>query len=210
MTATLNGRSGTRRRLGWGPDPADRPAAATTSWWSRADGLLQRRGGTAPPRRPGRPAGPTCTRCRSSTAAPRWFACFDQPDLKATYSFGSPRRRTGRCSATDRASRPARGRWRIVAARPALHATSSTLVAGPVRVGADEHDGIRLGLHARASLRDRARGRRHRTCVEVTRQSFDYYHRSSAVRYPFGEYHQAFVPDFNAGAMENPGCVDVP
>ena len=25
--------------------------------------------------------------------------------------------------------------------------------------------------------------------------------------YPFGEYHQAFVPDFNAGAMENPGCV---
>ncbi|MGL5849218.1 MAG: M1 family aminopeptidase, partial [Phycicoccus sp.] len=27
------------------------------------------------------------------------------------------------------------------------------------------------------------------------------------IRYPFGEYHQVFVPEFNAGAMENPGCV---
>ena len=43
--------------------------------------------------------------------------------------------------------------------------------------------------------------------ITVTRQSFDYYHELFGIPYPFGEYHQAFVPDFNAGAMENPGCV---
>jgi aminopeptidase N len=41
----------------------------------------------------------------------------------------------------------------------------------------------------------------------LTGQSFDAYHRLFGIRYPFGEYHQAFVPEFNAGAMENPGCV---
>ncbi|MFL6026095.1 MAG: M1 family aminopeptidase, partial [Friedmanniella sp.] len=43
--------------------------------------------------------------------------------------------------------------------------------------------------------------------LEVTAASVDFYHRVFGIRYPFGEYHQAFVPDFNAGAMENPGCV---
>ena len=39
---------------------------------------------------------PTCTRCRSWTPAPRWFACFDQPDLKAGYELrvGAPARWT--------------------------------------------------------------------------------------------------------------------
>ena len=41
----------------------------------------------------------------------------------------------------------------------------------------------------------------------MTRQCFDEYHRHFGIRYPFGDYHQAFVPEFNAGAMENPGCV---
>ena len=48
-----------------------------------ADGLLPRRRGPAPARRPGRRRAPTSTPCRSWTPAPRWFACFDQPDLKA-------------------------------------------------------------------------------------------------------------------------------
>ncbi len=41
----------------------------------------------------------------------------------------------------------------------------------------------------------------------MTAQSFDYYHSLFGIRYPFGSYHQVFVPEFNAGAMENPGCV---
>ncbi|MCW2523002.1 MAG: aminopeptidase, partial [Frankiales bacterium] len=41
----------------------------------------------------------------------------------------------------------------------------------------------------------------------VTKQGFDFYHRVFDYRYPFGKYDQLFVPEFNAGAMENAGCV---
>ena len=41
----------------------------------------------------------------------------------------------------------------------------------------------------------------------MTGQCFDEFHRLFGIRYPFGDYHQAFVPEFNAGAMESPGCV---
>ena len=70
----------------------------------------------------------------------------------------------------------------------------------------DEHDGIPLGLSARASLAadlDKDADE----LFTLTRQCFDELHRLFGIRYPFGDYHQAFVPEFNAGAMENPGCV---
>ena len=41
----------------------------------------------------------------------------------------------------------------------------------------------------------------------VTKQGFDFFHEQFGVRYPFGKYDQLFVPEFNAGAMENAGCV---
>ena len=40
-----------------------------------------------------------------------------------------------------------------------------------------------------------------------TKQGFDFYHRNFGIRYPFGKYDQLFVPEFNAGAMENAGAV---
>ena len=43
--------------------------------------------------------------------------------------------------------------------------------------------------------------------LRTTRQGFDYFHGLFGVRYPFGKYDQVFVPEFNAGAMENPGLV---
>ena len=82
------------------------------------------------------------------------------------------------------------------------------MVAGPYHVLRDEHDGIPLGLSARASLA----GELDRDADELftmTRQCFDEFHRHFGIRYPFGDYHQAFVPEFNAGAMENPGCVTI-
>ncbi len=81
-----------------------------------------------------------------------------------------------------------------------------TIVAGPYHVIRDEHDGIPLGLSARASIAadlDKDADE----LFTLTRQSFDELHRLFGIRYPFGDYHQAFVPEFNAGAMENPGCV---
>jgi aminopeptidase N len=142
-------------------------------------------------------------------AGPRWFACFDQPDLKSRYEITveAPDSWTVLGNGPSRAEAP--GRWRITPTAP-LSTYFVTLVAGPYASVHDEHvsDGVRipLGLHVRASLGSQLHAEA-ADLFEVTKQSFDYYHRVFGVRYPFGEYHQAFVPDFNAGAMENPGCV---
>jgi aminopeptidase N len=138
-------------------------------------------------------------------AAPRWFACFDQPDLKASYVFLVEAPPEWTVIGNGPAELLERGRWRIVPTGP-LASYFTTLVAGPYASVYDEHDGIRLGLHVRAALAERLQAEAP-DMIEVTRQCFDYFHRQFGTRYPFGEYHQAFVPDFNAGAMENPGCV---
>ena len=41
----------------------------------------------------------------------------------------------------------------------------------------------------------------------VTKQGLDFFHDHFDYPYPFGKYDQAFVPEYNIGAMENPGCV---
>ena len=138
-------------------------------------------------------------------AAPRWFACFDQPDLKARYRFQVSAPEGWTVLGNGPAVRDPDGRWRIDPPQP-LSTYFTTLVAGPYASVRGEHDGIPLGLHVRASLRAELEAQAP-DILAVTAASFDYYHRLFGVRYPFGEYHQAFVPDFNAGAMENPGCV---
>ena len=79
-------------------------------------------------------------------------------------------------------------------------------MAGPYHVIRDEHDGIPLGLSARASIAADL-DKDAEELFTLTGQCFDEFHRLFGIRYPFGDYHQAFVPEFNAGAMENPGCV---
>ncbi|MDQ1745311.1 MAG: aminopeptidase, partial [Pseudonocardiales bacterium] len=138
-------------------------------------------------------------------AAPRWFACFDQPDLKASFDIEV------RCPAdwsvigNGSATRLAPGSWRLAGTRP-LATYFVTLIAGPYASIIAEHDGIALGLHARASLAPYLRAEAPEL-LGLTTAALDRYHELFGIRYPFGEYHQAFVPDFNAGAMENPGCV---
>ena len=138
-------------------------------------------------------------------AAPSVFACFDQPDLKApvTLHVRAPRDWTVIGNAPGRQVEP--GAWEFDTTPP-LSTYFVTLVAGPYHVLRAEHDGIPLGLSARASLaadldQDAAE------LFTLTGQCFDEFHRLFGIRYPFGDYHQAFVPEFNAGAMENPGCV---
>lgn len=41
----------------------------------------------------------------------------------------------------------------------------------------------------------------------VTKQGLDFFHEHFDYPYPFGKYDQAFVPEYNLGAMENPGLV---
>ena len=77
-------------------------------------------------------------------------------------------------------------------------------MAGPYHKVTDTHDGIDLGVYCRASLAE------HLDADEIlliTKQGFDWYHRAFDYRYPFDKYDQLFVPEFNAGAMENAGAV---
>ena len=138
--------------------------------------------------------------------APRWFACFDQPDLKSGYEINVRAPAEWTVLGNGPSQRVGPGSWQIVQQMP-LSTYFVTLVAGPYASVLDEHDGIRLGLHVRKSLTEQL-GEQAADMFAVTKQCLDYYHRTFARRYPFGEYHQAFVPDFNAGAMENPGCVN--
>lgn len=138
-------------------------------------------------------------------AAPSIFACFDQPDLKAPFTFHvrAPTEWTVIGNAPGTQTEP--GVWEFETTKP-LSTYFVTLVAGPYHVIHDEHDGIPLSISARASI---ASNLEHdaEDIFTVTKQCFDEFHRLFGIRYPFGNYHQAFVPEFNAGAMENPGCV---
>ncbi|QUQ68129.1 aminopeptidase N [Kutzneria sp. CA-103260] len=144
--------------------------------------------------------------------AKRMFTCFDQPDLKAVYDV------------TVTAPKD----WKVMSNAPSasveeinpetsVHVFETTktlstyliaLVAGPYAEWRDEYaddeGSIPLGLYCRASL---AEHMDHERLFTQTKQGFDFFHRAFGVRYPFGKYDQAFVPEFNAGAMENAGLV---
>ncbi|MHA3836925.1 aminopeptidase N [Terrabacter sp. AAH1] len=138
-------------------------------------------------------------------AAPSVFACFDQPDLKAPYDVTVRAPLDWTVLGNGAATRTAPGTWTLAKTKP-LATYFVTVCAGPYVSVRDEHDGIPLGIHSRASLREPLE-RHAAELFDVTKRSFDYFHGLFGIRYPFGEYHQVFVPEFNAGAMENPGCV---
>ena len=138
-------------------------------------------------------------------AAPRVFGCFDQPDLKAPYDVSVSAPPQWIVLGNGAATRTSEGSWVLATTKP-LATYFFTVCAGPYVSVTAVHDGIPLGIHARASLREPLE-RQAEQMLTITAQSFDYYHSLFGIRYPFGEYHQVYVPEFNAGAMENPGCV---
>jgi aminopeptidase N len=138
-------------------------------------------------------------------AAPRWYACFDQPDLKAPVEVEVSCPDDWVVFGNGPATQTAPGRWTVASTGP-LATYFTTLVAGPYHVLRDEHDGIPLSLSVRQSLAEHL-DRDAPALFAHTKHCLDELHELFGVRYPWGEYHQAFVPEFNAGAMENPGCV---
>ncbi len=139
--------------------------------------------------------------------AHRMYACFDQPDLKAAFRFTVHAPRdwvvVSNGEATSRPPEGEAGAWAFAeTARMSTYITA--LVAGPYACVRDEHDGIPLGIYCRASLVQHLDAEE---LFAVTRQGFDFYHEVFGYRYPFGKYDQLFVPEFNAGAMENAGAV---
>jgi aminopeptidase N len=135
--------------------------------------------------------------------ANRIFACFDQPDLKAPLRLRvrAPESWTVLSNGAGTQVRP--GEWEF-AETPPLATYFMVLVAGAYHSVYAAHGSIPLGVHCRRSLApfldaDELLGH--------TREAFDFYDGIFGVPYAYGKYDQAFVPEFNAGAMENPGCV---
>nr|WP_284290592.1 M1 family aminopeptidase [Angustibacter aerolatus] len=135
--------------------------------------------------------------------APRFLACFDQPDLKAEWrsSITAPPHWVVLANTRGRSTAP--GRWVFDRTKP-LPPYLVALAAGDYEGVREQHDGIDVGVWARRSMVGFLPTER---MLETTRRGLDWFHGLFGVRYPFGKYDQVMVPEFNAGAMENPGLV---
>ncbi|WP_117215004.1 aminopeptidase N [Allorhizocola rhizosphaerae] len=141
----------------------------------------------------------------SITDAPNFMAAFDQPDLKASVALSVTADPSWVVRANGEGVQESPGRWNFAATKP-IATYLITLVAGPLVARYDEHDGIPLGLFARASYAD-VLDRHAAEIFEVTKACFDRFHELFGIRYQFGKYDQAYMPEFSWGAMEFPGCV---
>ncbi|MGY4712882.1 aminopeptidase N [Mycolicibacterium sp. CBM1] len=143
--------------------------------------------------------------------AKRMFACFDQPDLKATFdvTVTAPSHwQVISNGATTAVEDSGEAKVHTFATTPRMSTYLVALIAGPYArwddVYTDEHGEIPLGLFCRSSLAEYMDAER---LFTETKQGFGFYHRNFGVPYAFGKYDQLFVPEFNAGAMENAGAV---
>jgi aminopeptidase N len=145
--------------------------------------------------------------------AKRAYPCFDQPDLKATFTFTVTAPAGWQVVSNQPHAEPETlgggfARYRF-ATTPRISPYITALVAGPYYVVRDvwqRPDGgaIPLGVFCRASL---AQYLDADEILEITKQGFAFFEQAFARPYPFTKYDQLFVPEFNAGAMENAGAV---
>lgn len=141
--------------------------------------------------------------------AHRMFACFDQPDLKATFEFTVIAPAGWLVLSNNAADRRAEAgpesgaRWHFPPT-PVMPTYITAICAGPYHEVRDSYEAIPLGVYCRRSLAEYLDPQE---IFEVTKQGFAFFHDAFGFRYPFGKYDQVFVPEFNAGAMENAGCV---
>jgi aminopeptidase N len=143
--------------------------------------------------------------------ARRTFPCFDQPDLKATFALtalvpshwevisnNAPESVSEVSAATKR--------WTF-RRTPVISTYLTAIVAGPYAKVEDVYNGtkdIPLGLYCRKSLAPHLDSAE---LFKITKQGFAFYEKEFGLAYPFDKYDQLAVAEFNAGAMENVGCV---
>ena len=143
-------------------------------------------------------------------SAHRLFPCFDQPDLKATYRLDVVAPRDWQVISSEQVLRRLGmpdGRTRHeFATTPRFSPYLLALVAGPYEGTSGAHDGISLGVLGRRSMR-RELERSADEVLELTARGLDHYRELFGQPFPFTKYDQVFVPEFNAGAMENVGAV---
>jgi aminopeptidase N len=135
----------------------------------------------------------------------RVFAAFDQPDLKAVFHLTVTAPESWTVLGNGVATHRGEGRW-TCAPTPLISTYLVAVAAGPWHSVRTEHAGLPFGIHCRRSLGPYLDADADEL-LDITRQCYDRYHEKFEEPYPFDSYDQAFVPEFNAGAMENPGLV---
>src|SRR5690554_2576316 len=142
----------------------------------------------------------------------RVFAVFEQPDLKATYTFTVTAPAYWQVVSNSPTPEPVVAgdvaTWSF-APTPILSSYVTAIVAGPYEVVRSEltsSDGrtIPLGVFSRKSLSQYVDAD---YIFDKTREGFAYFEEKFDHPYPFDKYDQLFVPEFNAGAMENAGAI---
>ncbi|SBS70749.1 aminopeptidase N [uncultured Microbacterium sp.] len=143
----------------------------------------------------------------------RVFAVFEQPDLKATFQFTITAPAAWKVVSNSPTPEPVPAHdgaatWSFEPT-PRISSYITALVAGPYEATFAELTSasgrvIPLGVYGRKSLWQHLDAD---YIFDKTRQGFAYYEEKFQVPYPFAKYDQLFVPEFNAGAMENAGAV---
>ena len=143
--------------------------------------------------------------------ARRMYACFDQPDQKATFTISTitPKHWEVISNYGIESSKEVDGdRKHIQFAKSQVISTYVTaIVAGAYSSVHDEYKGektIPLGIYARKSFFQHVDAA---NIFEVTKQGFAFFEKTFGLAYPFGKYDQIAVAEYNWGAMENVGCV---
>ncbi|MFI6081340.1 aminopeptidase N [Streptomyces sp. NPDC051217] len=141
--------------------------------------------------------------------ARRVFASFEQPDLKATFRFTVTAPEGWTVVSNSPTPEPESNVWRFEPT-PRISTYITALIVGPYHSvhSTYEKDGrsVPLGVYCRPSLAEYLDAD---AIFEVTRLGFDWFQEKFDYAYPFAKYDQLFVPEFNAGAMENAGAVTI-
>ena len=162
--------------------------------------------------------------------ARRVYAVFDQPDLKAVFRFSvlapcswivTSNMPVERTEDTDQmtldgtlGTKPAEHakRWTF-APTPTMSSYLTAICAGPYaewHTTYQNEDGrtIPMAQYCRQALKDDF-AKDVDYLFDITKKGFAFYAKTWGVPYPYAKYDQIYVPEYNAGAMENIGMVTI-
>lgn len=158
--------------------------------------------------------------------ARRVFPVFEQPDIKSPYSFTviapekwtvvsnspTPTPSSPKETFAELDEEPIEGTavWQFAPTTP-ISSYITAIIAGPYRsvhskLTSSDGSIVPLGLYCRASLLEHLDSAK---LFRITKAGFEFFEREFGIAYPFEKYDQLFVPEFNAGAMENAGAVTI-
>ncbi len=144
--------------------------------------------------------------------ARRVFTTFEQPDLKSVFTWTVTAPSDWKVVSNAPTPEPEelggdKARWTFPESKR-MSTYVTALIAGEYHEQLDVYDGpygqIPLGHYCRQALVEHLDLDE---LLKMTRQGFEFFEEAFDFPYPFEKYDQLYVPEYNAGAMENAGAV---